>query len=417
MFSAPCDHSADKTGGCGMVISGYGQFGARSAETGALKNALAHVGVVAPHTGQPYSDALLFGIGGGIGFAYLLFEKSGAHPIHLGTRIHTKETERPEFAQTILNRIAAPAHVQNSSSATAAAANLTRNLAQGRAPVIWVDPSRLPYLGMNGAVNAYYSVVVFGLDEESNTVSLADRCPGAVTVSAGELQAARETSWSPKYRALLVQKSESEPDLRDAVERGIRDCLEQIHEGLGITNFGLRGLEKWATVLTSTKEKKSWIKVFPPGPALYDALYSIFAQITARGGGSANRGLYADFLVEAADILKRPALREAAEQYRRAEQAWTELAEAHLPGTVPEFAEARELTLRRNRLFEEKGASAKQEVMEIRKRLDEIAEQCRTNFPLSFSDARSLLADLRTRIMNVRDVEAEAARALEAAMA
>ncbi len=55
--------------------------------------------------------------------------------------------------------------------------------------------------------------------------------------------------------------------------------------------------------------------------------------------------------------------------------------------------------------------------MEIRKRLEEIAEQCRTNFPLSFSDARALLADLRTRIMNVRDVEAEAARALEAAMA
>src|SRR5579885_715781 len=404
------------TGGCGMVISGYSQFGARSAETGALKNALAHVGVVAPHTGRPYSDALLFGIGGGIGFAYFLFEKSGAHSIHLGTRIHTKETERPEFAQTILNRIAAPAHVQNSSSPAAAAANLKRNLAQGLAPVVWVDPSRLPYLGMNGAVNAYYSVVVFGLDEAANTVSLADRCPGPVTLAAGELQAARQTSWSPKYRALLVQKSEREPDLRDAVQRGIRDCLRQIHEGLGITNFGLRGFEKWATVLTSAKEKKSWVKVFPPGPALYDALYSIFAQITARGGGSANRGLYADFLVEAAEILNRPALRNAASEYRRAEQAWLELAEAHLPGAVPEFAEARQLTLRRTRLFEEQGAAAKHEVMQIRGRLEEIAEHCRAHFPLSLSDARELFSDLRARILNVRDIEAEAARALEAAI-
>jgi hypothetical protein len=399
-----------------MVISDYNQFGARSSETGALKHALAHVGVVAPHTGESYSDALLFGIGGGIGFAYFLFEKSGTHPIHLGTRIHTKETERPEFAQTILNRIAAPAHVQNSSSATAAAANLKRNLVQGQAPVVWVDPSRLAYLGMNGAVNSYYSVVVFGMDDDSDTVTLADRCPGAVTVTSGELQAARETSWSPKYRSLLVQKAEGEPDLRDAVDQGIRDCLRQIYEGLGITNFGLRGLEKWATVLTSTKEKKSWIKIFPPGPALYDALYSMFVQISARGGGAANRGLYADFLTEAAEILNRPTLREAAEQYRRAERIWTELGEAHLPEAVPEFAEARQLTLRRNRLFEEKGAEAKEEVLEVRKRLDEIAERCRQTFPLNFNDTRALLADVRARILNVHDSEAEAARALEAAM-
>ena len=54
--------------------------------------------------------------------------------------------------------------------------------------------------------------------------------------------------------------------------------------------------------------------------------------------------------------------------------------------------------------------------MQIRGRLEEIAEHCRAHFPLSLSDARELFSDLRARILNVRDIEAEAARALEAAI-
>ena len=400
-----------------MLISEYHRFGWRDCEVGALANALANAGVTAAHSQQPYTEEMLFGIGGGIGFAYFLFEQGGAHRIHVGTRIHTKETERPEFVQTILQRLSAPAHVQNSSSASAASGNLRRNLEQGQAPLIWVDPQKLSYLGMNTALNCYYSVIVFGVDEGAGTASLADRCPGPVTLPLEDLRAARETSWSPKYRAMLVQKSADGGDIRSAVESGIRDCIVQMNQGLGITNFGLRGMEKWATVLTSTKEKKSWAKIFPPGANLFDSLYSIFCQISARdSGGCADRLLYADFLVEAADVLNRPALRDVADQYRGLEQMWRSVAENHLPGDIPAFAEARELTLRRTRAFEEKGAEAAEEVQSIRARLDQIAAECREQFPLSFNDARNLLHELKQQILNLHAAETDIVRALEAAV-
>lgn len=401
-----------------MTISDFKQFGAKNSEAGALKNALTHIGITAPHSGEPFSEELLFGIGGGIGFAYFLFEKQGSHPVHLGTRIHTKETERPEFLQTICKRIGVPVHVQNSSSATAAWANLTRNLEQGRAPIAWVDFSRLPYLGHHTPATTHYNVIVYGIDPESDRILLADRSPQPMHLTRDEFRLARETSWSPKYRAMLVQRPSAPADFRAGVEEGIRDCYRQMEDGLGITNFGLRGLEKWATILTSSKEKKSWQKMFPPGRGLYDVLFSMYNQIATRGaGGSAQRNLYAEFLNEAAAILSNPSLRDVADQFRASEQMWTELADAHLPDHVPLFAEARRLSQRRNVLFESRGMDAAEEIAQTRQRLEQIADQVGQEFPMSANDARGLLGDIRQCILKVREHEAEAVQALASSMA
>lgn len=50
------------------------KFNGRHWETGSIHNVLAMQGVKAPHTGQPYSEALLLGISGGIAFGYFTFE-------------------------------------------------------------------------------------------------------------------------------------------------------------------------------------------------------------------------------------------------------------------------------------------------------------------------------------------------------
>ena len=50
------------------------QFTGRHWETGSIHNALAVQGIKAPHTGQPYSEALLLGVSGGIAFGYFTFE-------------------------------------------------------------------------------------------------------------------------------------------------------------------------------------------------------------------------------------------------------------------------------------------------------------------------------------------------------
>ena len=50
-----------------MKIDSYKQFGGKHSETSALKNILAQMKVIAPHTGDPFTKELLFVIGGGIG--------------------------------------------------------------------------------------------------------------------------------------------------------------------------------------------------------------------------------------------------------------------------------------------------------------------------------------------------------------
>jgi len=373
--------------------------------------------MMAPHTGQPFSEELLFGVGGGIGFAYFLFEKAGTHPVYIGTRIHSKETERPEFLQTISSRLGIPIHVQNSSSANAAASNLRSNFEQGRAPIVWLDAARLPYLGLGATLQNHHAVVVYGMDEDNGRILISDRCPKPVSLSREEFRIARESSWSPKYRAMIVQKTEKLSDPRPAVEEGIRDCARQMAEGLGITNFGLRGMEKWATVLTSTREKKSWIKIFPPGPTLFETLFSVFCQIRLRGHtGSAYRGMYADFLDEAAGLVERPALREASNLYRRSEQMWTELADAHLPGTVPQFERLRKLALERKELFEARGMDAMDDIQARKQEIDGISAEMKERFPIPQNDVKALLNDLRQRIMRLREHEAECQRSLAGAI-
>ena len=43
-------------------------------DTAAVANVLAHHGVVAGHTGEPLSEAMVLGIGGGLGAGYILWE-------------------------------------------------------------------------------------------------------------------------------------------------------------------------------------------------------------------------------------------------------------------------------------------------------------------------------------------------------
>ena len=57
-----------------MILDEYKPRGGKHPETAALKNVLAHHGVKAPHTGQPFSEDMLLGIGGGLGIGYILWE-------------------------------------------------------------------------------------------------------------------------------------------------------------------------------------------------------------------------------------------------------------------------------------------------------------------------------------------------------
>ncbi|MCZ7543732.1 MAG: hypothetical protein M5R40_09425 [Anaerolineae bacterium] len=116
-------------------------------------------------------------------------------------------------------------------------------------------------------------------------------------------------------------------------------------------------------------------------------------------------------------MLDRPALREAARQFRASAQAWGALATALLPDDAPPLAETRALLLRRHRLFLDAGGAALPEMQAIDARLDALRAEVAADFPLSAAEVTAMRENLRAHIMRIHDIEKEAVAALQAAMA
>ena len=74
--------------------------------------------------------------------------------------------------------------------------------------------------------------------------------------------------------------------------------------GASSTSFALPAIRKWARLMTDVKNKKGWPTVFSGGRGLYGTLRTVYEGIEHIGtGGGGLRGMYADFLDEAASFL------------------------------------------------------------------------------------------------------------------
>ena len=408
--SAPKSVSTDVP----LLVPGYKQFGGRQVEAAALRNVLAHLGIVAPHTGEPFTDALLFGLGGGIGLSYFVYASGDFTSLFLATRITTSPTG---FVETMCTRIGAKATIQTASTPAAAEKKLKQALAEGRPPILWVDPGGLPYYGTPAA---YHTLVVYGFDESLDEVHIADRSDRPITLTHAELTRARQSGDVRKFPALLVDTPRPIrlPALKTAVTQGLRDCCGQMQKGFGPanfrSNFGLKALEKWAGLLINPKDPRGWPKFFPRGPKLYQALVSVFDQVENRGsGGSAFRELYADFLVEAEEILSKPKFDGVAKQFRESARLWGALSAALLPDEVPLFKETKQLTVKKRLLFEKEGAAARDEAKTLSARLEGIRVQVEKTFPMSEAEVQDLLTDVRQHVLAIHAVEKQAVKTLE----
>src|SRR5688572_25915838 len=100
-------------------------------ETAALARMLAVGGVRGPD-GGPASEALLLGLGGGLGAACFVFEYKGHTPtFYVATRCQPQYAYDPGFVRTAAERLGAVCDVAESSSAAAAAKKLAARVAQG----------------------------------------------------------------------------------------------------------------------------------------------------------------------------------------------------------------------------------------------------------------------------------------------
>jgi hypothetical protein len=396
-------------------LTDYRQFEGLHWETGSLCNYFAYRGFKAPHTNQPYTEAMLMGISGGAAMGYFSFAYEGYDP-HVA--ILTRNTFSP--LETLLARLGVEQTLRQTNNSDKALADLLDCLEDGLPPIVWADMFSLPYnqLPLDDGMWQMFPIVVYGY--EADIVWIADRSRTPLTVTPAELATARARVKKTKFRLLTLDMPN--PDkLATAVQKGIWDCLKLYTEAPpkgSKTNFGLVAFKRWADLLVNPKQRLSWAKEFPAGPKMYAGLTSAFNSIALFGQNGrhqdAEREMYADFLAEASLVLNKPGLKDAAQQFRLSGSAWRELAQALLPDDIPLFKETRQWMLRKHRLFLEQGNAAL--IRQLNTRLDELKTEIVALFPLNNAEVVALREDLRVRILKIHDLELEAVKMLQTAM-
>ncbi len=398
------------------TLTDYRQFDGLHWETGSVRNYLDYCGATAPHTGKPYSEALLMGISGGAVMGYFVFAYQGVDP---HARILTRNTFDP--METMLQRLGAEPNVRQTASAERAVGNLVETLESGTPAITWADALSLRYEPHTYEFEFPHMqpVVVYGYDEEADRVSIADRSRVPLFATTGQLAEARSKVKKMRHRVMTLALQTSNV-IPEAVEAGIRDSIQLFTEKPpkgARHNFGFAAYQRWADALRKPKTRGSWDKEFPPGRKMYAGLESVFSDTHTYGKeGYAERDVFADFLDEAAQILDRSVLREAGKQFRESALAWRDLGKMLLPDSVDSWAEARELMLENQRLFLEQGGEAYEAGQANAERLIEIRREMEVDFPLSDEEVVNLREQIAEQVLRISATEEPAVAAMKEAM-
>jgi hypothetical protein len=304
------------------------------------------------------SPALLYGIGGGIGFAHLVFvygpgpaasglrseaTREGAAPgatgpresserqqhgwttVHVDGRYNALYFDKKGFVELACARLGVPVRVRPLANPATAGKQLRQALAAAPEVLLTVDLSRVP-----GAVPAVRPmspclVTVAGEGDELTVTGLPQ---GRVTMTWDELIAARWTE-ARKYGGLYVFGTPPPLDAGSAagtaVARTAQSLLAPSSTRFDV-NFGIPGIRRWARLLTDPRDKRGWPALFPDPAALRAALDSVADGLGGPGRTrDAGRAQYAAFLDEAATLVGSRELAEAAGTYRDLAQRWGEL--------------------------------------------------------------------------------------------
>ncbi len=383
-----------------------------------LRALLGHAGIQNPYSGQPFSEAMLFGIAGGIGIGVFSFyyEKEDIATFFIAGR-HSWHDDKA-YLLNATHRLNATAVVQESGSAKIAAEQLRSTLLDHGPCVVWVDLSGLPHRGSIGQPSGggYHVITVYHIDSADGTALIGDLTDQPITIPLETLAQVRARIKKDRQRILSIGSVGALPTPRQLVMDGLHACYTGLqHPTLpgAIGNARLTVLQTWAERMHSTKGKERWERVFRPGPNLLRGLCSIhdFTEHYGTGGGLC-RPLFADFLSEAAAMLKQPALAILAEQYTILGNGWSNLADAALPNDVGMLRSAKELLIHKAELIHAGGPQ--HELQKVWEQLRQLEQQAHEAFPLSEQSYAELRSQLYRQILELYQQEVAAQSALAA---
>ena len=397
-----------------MLVEGYTHIGGRTAETSGLANMLAAVGVESPHTGDAFSEAMVFGLGPGIGAAYWTFAYGTGSTLTIGTRGSGWAGYGADAILNACTRLGAPTEVLETSGAKTAERDLRKTIEAGRPALLQLDMASLPYKRMPRLLERYFphSVVVCGTDN-SGAWLIDDCAPTPLPINAARLAHARASISNLKHRMVLITKGRpvSRGELSDAVRTAIRATATELLQP-NMTNFGLPALEKWGRLVADPTHPHGWKPLFGTDHGLADALVWTYRWIETLGtGGGGYRSIYAAFLDEAAHVTGREELGRMAPLYRDLAGMWSALAEAATPETVPVLAETRGVLAEMNRAFVTRGTDAADELDTLSERLAGLEAKI-ADWWFRDGEALELLEGLSNRLLAIHARETVCARML-----
>jgi hypothetical protein len=304
--------------------------------------------------GLDLSEAMVFGLGAGLGFYYLVSPALDPTCIIQGRQWPLEETA--------CDVLGAPLRVRTEDDPARAWAEAKAALDRGLAPVLSTDLRFLPYWRTTSPFNGH-RVVLAGHDEGRGVAFLADtEREGLQEVSLADLEAARASTGQPlgyTGRLWMEVDAPARPrPWREAVADAIR--RQSSHMLLGSEGHaGLSALERFA------EELPSW-----PGRARDErdrawCFRFAYQSIERRGTGGGNfRLLYARFLDEAAAHVPVVAgvglpgrMRELAADWTRLALSFKDLSERAGATVPPEVAGLARRIAREERRYHEEAAA------------------------------------------------------------
>ena len=276
-------------------------------ESGAVSSLLTHAGL-------PISEAMAFGLGGGLFFGYVPFVKLNGFPLTtyrcrpggifarvtkgLQCRVIQKKYRQPQQAMAELDAL------------------LEQGIAVGlQTSVFW-----LPYIppALRFHFNAHNLIVV---GKEGSRYRISDPVmPELVWCEAEDLAHARfaQGALAPKGRCYYLEGEPQITDLRQPTLRGIqivcRDMLAPVPIG------GIRGMRYMA------RSMRHWEQKYGKRKSISCLAQMIRMQEEIGTGGAGFRFIYAAFLQEAAGLFNNAELKEMADRLTLIGDGWREVA-------------------------------------------------------------------------------------------
>lgn len=278
-------------------------------------------------TGEPLTEGMVFGLGAGLGFAYVELPDRDP-PIYLVGRTAGLERDICEHLGIALD-------LRQTDDADEGWAVLRDALYAGRPTMVWADIQHLEYLRVKLQMTMH-DIVVTGYDEDEDVAFIADNDRDEIQrCSLPALARARNSHSFPgpnRHATWLMDFPDALPDARSAVTGAVRGAVANMRGGgaglvTGSPGMGLDGVGAFA------RGYQDWPERF--GTKLDAAMRGLRVFIVKAGtGGALFRGLHAGFAHDASTLLDDPALSEVASVYDDLAAEWVALAnvEDHAAG-------------------------------------------------------------------------------------